>query len=456
MTDYAVRIKELGKRFDKTDGSRSLFRQMFGRSQADHFWALKDVNIDIRKGESFGLVGPNGAGKSTLLKIVSRILMPTEGEIELYGRVNSLLEVGTGFESELTGRKNVYLNGSILGMSPKEIDSVYDEIVEFAGLGDFMDMPVKHYSSGMYARLAFSVAAYVTGDILAIDEVLSVGDAEFRRKSMRRMEDMISGGGRTIIFVSHSTDAITRFCDRAAWIHKGQIREIGAADEVVRSYLSASNKQRSLHVVGSSAQAAPVKVPADGTASTAAACPVVGRAALDSPVVTYALHHDGNLEPDAVARIDRVALVDEDGVPRDVVFRDQPQIVEIGFSVLKSTAPPMSCYIGLACSPRKGVTQETSVLSNFAESRKYAPGNYVARLTIPANLLTSAHYDILVGLRTISKPVISHDTVKRAIRFRVIDRNAETEVGAELMRGVIHPNLTWDIAATQLETSKAI
>ena len=144
---------------------------MFGRSQADHFWALKDVNIDIRKGELFGLVGPNGAGKSTLLKIISRIFLPTEGEIELYGRVNSLLEVGTGFESELTGRKNVYLNGSILGMSPKEIDSVYDEIVEFAGLGDFMDMPVKHYSSGMYARLAFSVAAYVTGDILAIDEV---------------------------------------------------------------------------------------------------------------------------------------------------------------------------------------------------------------------------------------------------------------------------------------------
>ena len=132
-------------------------RQMFGRSEVDHFWALKDVNIDIRKGESFGIVGANGAGKSTLLKIISRIFLPTEGEIELYGRVNSLLEVGTGFEFELTGRKNVYLNGSILGMSPKEINSVYDEIVEFAGLGDFMDMPVKHYSSGMYARLAFSV-----------------------------------------------------------------------------------------------------------------------------------------------------------------------------------------------------------------------------------------------------------------------------------------------------------
>ena len=182
---------------------------------------------------------------------------------------------------------------------------------------------------------------------------------------MRRMEDMISGSDRTIIFVSHSTDAITRFCDRAAWIHKGQIREVGAADEVVRSYLSASNKQRSLHVVGSSTQAAPVKVPADGAASTAAGAPVVGRAADDSPVVTYALHHDGNLEPDAVARINRVALVDEDGVPRDVVFRDQPQIVEIGFSVLKGSAPPISCYIGLACSPRKGLAQRTVVLTHY-------------------------------------------------------------------------------------------
>jgi ABC-type polysaccharide/polyol phosphate transport system ATPase subunit len=452
VTDHAVRIKGLGKRFVKSDGSRSLLRQMFGRSEIDHFWALKDVNIDIRKGESFGLIGPNGAGKSTLLKIISRIFLPTEGEIELYGRVNSLLEVGTGFESELTGRKNVYLNGSILGMSPREIDSVYDEIVEFAGLGDFMDMPVKHYSSGMYARLAFSVAAYVTGDILAIDEVLSVGDAEFRRKSMGRMEDMISGGSRTIIFVSHSTDAITRLCDRAAWIHKGRIREIGAADEVVRSYLSASTKQRSLHVVGS---AAPAKA-ASGAALPAASAPAApDPASHDSAAVTYA--HRDDPEPDAAARIERAALVDENGVPRDVVFRDQPQTVEIGFSVLKGSAPPMSCYIGLGCGPRKGVAQETSVLSSYTESRKFAPGRYVARLVIPANLLTSAEYYVLVGLKTISKPIISHDTVKRAIQFRVIDRNAENEVGAELMRGVIHPELVWDIeSAVSLETSKAI
>jgi lipopolysaccharide transport system ATP-binding protein len=442
VSNYALRIKGLGKRFVKTDGSQPLFRQLLRRSdERDHFWALKGVDIDIMKGESFGLVGPNGAGKSTLLKIVSRILMPTEGEIELYGSINSLLEVGTGFEPDLSGRKNVYLNGSILGMSRKEIDSLYEEIVEFSGLRDFMDMPVKHYSSGMYARLAFSVAAYVTGDILAVDEVLSVGDAEFRRRSMRRMEDMLTGGGRTVIFVSHSMDAITRFCDRAAWIDKGRIREIGPADEVVRSYLG-TGQQRSFHVITNTALTASAK-----TSGREAATPSTPEALPQDqqPAVTYLVQRSDNIEPDPAARIDRVALLDEAGIPRVVVFRDEPQVIEIGFSVLWDTTPPISCYVTLACGPRKGVAQETNVFSDFAESQKLAQGRYVARVTIPPNLLTSAQYYVLVGLKTIGSPMISHDTLKRVIEFRVVDRDAKYEVGAELMRGVIRPVLQWSL-----------
>jgi lipopolysaccharide transport system ATP-binding protein len=206
---------------------------------ASYIWALDGVNLQIDAGEVVGLIGRNGAGKSTLLKILSRITRPTEGEADLFGRVGSLLEVGTGFHPELTGRENIYLNGAILGMRRDEIRRKFDDIVDFSGVAKFIDTSVRHYSSGMYVRLAFAVAAHLEPEILLVDEVLAVGDAAFQRQCLGKMED-VSRAGRTVIFVSHNMPAITRLCSRALLLSAGRIVDDGAADAVVARYLSSA------------------------------------------------------------------------------------------------------------------------------------------------------------------------------------------------------------------------
>jgi lipopolysaccharide transport system ATP-binding protein len=210
---------------------------MNSSSDSDRFWALNGVSFDIRAGEVVGIIGRNGAGKSTLLKVLSRIVEPTRGEARIRGRVGSLLEVGTGFHPELTGRENIYLYGGILGMRRAEIDRKFDEIVAFAEVERFLDTPVKHYSSGMYMRLAFAVAAHLETEILFVDEVLAVGDARFQRKCLSKMED-VGHQGRTVIFVSHNMAAITRLCPRAILLESGRILDDGRAHEVVGRYLS--------------------------------------------------------------------------------------------------------------------------------------------------------------------------------------------------------------------------
>lgn len=201
------------------------------------FWALKDVNLDVRHGEVLGLIGRNGAGKTTLLKILSRITRPTNGWAEIYGRVGSLLEVGTGFHPELTGRENIYLSGAILGMMKREIDQKFDEIVSFSELEKFLDMPVKHYSSGMYVRLAFAVAAHLEPEILLVDEVLAVGDIRFQKKCLGKMGD-VARAGRTVVLVSHQMNQIRRLCQRVIWVDDGQIRQEGTARDVLAAYES--------------------------------------------------------------------------------------------------------------------------------------------------------------------------------------------------------------------------
>ena len=209
-----------------------------GRSDSPHeeIWALRDVSLEIQDGEVLGVIGRNGAGKSTLLKILTRITTPTSGRAVIRGRVGSLLEVGTGFHPELTGRENVYLNGSVLGMKQREIQGKFDEIVEFAGVAQFIDTPVKRYSSGMSVRLAFAVAAHLEPEILLVDEVLAVGDAEFQRRCLGRMEDL-SQSGRTVLFVSHQMQAVAQLCDRAIWLEKGQVVLDGPSSNVVADYL---------------------------------------------------------------------------------------------------------------------------------------------------------------------------------------------------------------------------
>lgn len=210
------------------------------------FWALKDISFKLNQGEVLGIIGPNGSGKSTLLKILSRITSPTKGEAILRGRIESLLEVGTGFHPELTGRENIYLNGAILGMTRREISSKFDEIVDFAGVDKFLNTPVKHFSSGMYMRLAFAIAANLEPEILLVDEVLAVGDLEFQNKCLGKMREISKHEGRTIIFVSHNMVSILNLCQRAILLDKGTLIAAGKVDEVVNRYVHETNKKQSL------------------------------------------------------------------------------------------------------------------------------------------------------------------------------------------------------------------
>lgn len=222
------------------DPSRELLKVGREAGAAGDFWALKDVSFEIEQGEVVGVIGGNGAGKSTLLKLLTRITEPTSGSATIRGRVGSLLEVGTGFHPELTGRENIYMNGTILGMKKREIDAKLDEIVDFSGVEKFIDTPVKRYSSGMYVRLAFAVAAHLEPEVLLVDEVLAVGDADFQKKCLGKMGE-ISREGRTILFVSHNMAAVENLCSRAVWLEGGLVRQIGDSSGIIRNYLSSSS-----------------------------------------------------------------------------------------------------------------------------------------------------------------------------------------------------------------------
>jgi lipopolysaccharide transport system ATP-binding protein len=236
------RINRRGAQIDRiTDAIFDKVRHPFRRKQFDEFEAIRDVTLDVPWGEALGIVGRNGAGKSTLLKMLTRITAPTAGVIDLGGRVGSLLEVGTGFHPELTGRENIYLNGALLGMSRKEIKRRFDEIVDFSGVEKFLDTPVKRYSSGMYVRLAFSVAAHLETEILAIDEVLSVGDAEFQAKSLAKMRD-VARDGRTVLYVSHQVQTVTALCSSAIYLDKGELIYHGTVDGALDTYRSSFEK----------------------------------------------------------------------------------------------------------------------------------------------------------------------------------------------------------------------
>ncbi|MBD1916307.1 MULTISPECIES: ABC transporter ATP-binding protein [Cyanophyceae] len=259
MSDTVIRVENLGKKYiighqqqerytalrdvlaNRAKGITQLFNPKFSKkpsSNLEEFWALKDVSFEVKRGDRIGIIGRNGAGKSTLLKILSRITEPTEGRISIKGRVASLLEVGTGFHPELTGRENIYLNGAILGMSKVEIRRNFDEIVAFAEVEKFLDTPVKRYSSGMYVRLAFAVAAHLEPEILVVDEVLAVGDAAFQKKCLGKMEDVAEKDGRTVLFVSHNMAMIQNLCNYIIFLNRGQVQAKGEPNSMIQLYLN--------------------------------------------------------------------------------------------------------------------------------------------------------------------------------------------------------------------------
>ena len=257
MSQVSIKVENISKHYvinhksNRSDslvgavagGIKNMFNKPYRLASREDFWALNDINFEINKGDRVGIIGRNGAGKSTLLKVLSRIVKPTTGRIEYEGRMASLLEVGTGFHGDLTGRENIYLNGSILGMTKQEITSKFDEIVAFSEIEKFLDTPVKRYSSGMYVRLAFAVAAHLESDILIVDEVLAVGDSAFQKKCLGKMNDISTNGGRTILFVSHQMNSLQALCNKGLVLNKGKISfNIGPADEAVKHYMLLANQ----------------------------------------------------------------------------------------------------------------------------------------------------------------------------------------------------------------------
>jgi lipopolysaccharide transport system ATP-binding protein len=380
------------------------------------FWALDDVSFDVQRGEALGIVGRNGAGKSTLLKILSRITAPTRGEIRLRGRVASLLEVGTGFHPELTGRENVFLNGAVMGMSQAEIKQSFDEIVAFAEVDRFLDTPVKRYSSGMYVRLAFAVAAHLRPEILVIDEVLAVGDLAFQRKCLGKMQT-VAGGGRTVLFVSHNMAAVTRLCSRAILLKEGRVACDGRVDEVVSQYIRGG--------MGDT----PVSV--DYEAS--------GR-------------QPGNEHVRLIA-----ARLRSEAMENAVVDIRKPIAIDIDYEVLqeKHVLHP-SVNVHAEDGTMAFVTNDSHDPSN---RKPRPPGRYRATVSIPGNFLGESMYSLDVAVQTY-EPHILHAWDAGALMFQVNDpaegdSSRGTHGGA--FPGVVRPMLPWSTEALGNTTrSKAV
>lgn len=426
MDDIVIRAENLGKQYrigKVQDGNRTFrealtdvfaspFRRAISlaRGQAGgaaelqkEFWALREVSFEVKRGEVIGLIGGNGAGKSTLLKVLTRITEPTKGYAEIRGRVASLLEVGTGFHSELTGRENIYLNGAILGMTKKEINRQFDEIVAFSETEEFIDTPVKHYSSGMYLRLAFAVAAHLEPDILLVDEVLAVGDSRFQTKCLNKMQD-IGKHGRTVLFVSHNMPAVMSLCTRAILLNGGFIQQDGPAYEVVSKYMTA------------------------GLGITAA------REWTDS------LTAPGG----EIARLRAARVRDSDGNITESVDIRESVCLEIEYDVLRA-GHKLVPFIQLFNS--EGLCAfETRDVHQAGSRPMRSNGRYLSAVTIPGNYLASGTMFLNVGVHVLD-PFHAEIHERSTVAFEVVDAlgpgTARGEFHARVMPGVVRPLLRW-------------
>lgn len=370
------------------------------RGGSNYVWALKDVSFEVQKGEVIGIIGRNGAGKSTLLKIMSRTTLPTNGGIKIQGRIASLLEVGTGFHPELTGRENIFLNGAILGMSKKEIRSKFDEIVDFAGVEKYIDTPVKRYSSGMYVRLAFAVAAHLEPEILIIDEVLAVGDAEFQKKAIGKMKDVSRSDGRTVLFVSHNMAAVRSLCKNGILFENGGVKFAGDINDTIDRYLQVQEK--------------------------------LGEA---NGIVQW---EEGDAPGGKEIRLESIKLLNIKNEVCGVFSTGAPIKVEINYHVKEDIA---GSRINLQLFDANGVIVFAST-NHLVDSDKKTSGRYTTTCVIPENFLNKGRYSILIhmgipGVMVLVKgePFIFFDTIYIGAHGSIFHEN---------WPGVVAPFLKWE------------
>jgi lipopolysaccharide transport system ATP-binding protein len=423
MSNIAIHIEHISKAYQITHTTtinryktlqedfvamvKGMFKSNGEKPKRETFWALKDISFEAEHGEVLGIIGRNGAGKSTLLKILSRITRPTKGYVDIYGRVGSLLEVGTGFHPELTGRENVYLNGAILGMSRNEIARRFDEIVAFAEVEQFLDTPVKRYSSGMYTRLAFSVAAHLDPEILIVDEVLAVGDAEFQKKCLGKMGD-VAKSGRTVLFVSHNMVAVQNLCQRAVWLEDGSIREDGPVREVVGHYVSSGASELTERVWDDQATA---------------------------------------LGNDSI-RFKRMAVRPINGTPQDMMTVMTPLILEFEYWNLK---PDARLNLSLVLENEQGETVFNTFPIDEADwhGRNFPAGLFYTSCVIPGYLLNDGFYNVELYMVQDEHTVLFRQ--RGVLSFEVVDSPERRSKWYGEIIGVIHPRLEWN---TQLLSEK--
>jgi lipopolysaccharide transport system ATP-binding protein len=407
MSDIAIRVENISKKYrilhkkkNEEDSLVSAFsngvRQIFMREKqtSEEFWALRSIDFEIKRGDRVGIIGRNGAGKSTLLKILSRIVKPTSGRIEYYGRMASLLEVGTGFHGDLTGRENIYLNGSILGMTRREIDARFDEIVAFSEVEQFLDTPVKRYSSGMYVRLAFAVAAHLDPEILVIDEVLAVGDAAFQSKSVGKMEESSRKDGKTILFVSHNMGQIASLCNKGILLNKGCVEAQGEVQPIMKQYFD----------IGGSENLS-----------------------------------DFYFEPlDQEYYIRRISLFNSRNERSRNFAHNEPVVLEVEVHCNKALTDVL---LGLGFFD---MFDKRIFTTQITLSDKISPGNSrVLRVTVPDSVLTPNSYHFNAGIHIPNIQLI--DEKKNAGSFSIYDNGSEFYRYQNVDIGVVFVNCSWEI-----------
>ena len=426
MSDTVIRVENLGKKYIikhqqqgrsnyvalrdvMANGVKSFGRRVLKPGEkrevnpaVEEFWALKDVSFEIKRGDRVGIIGRNGAGKSTLLKVLSRITEPTTGRISLKGRVASLLEVGTGFHPELTGRENIFLNGAILGMGKAEIKNKFDEIVAFAEVEKFLDTPVKRYSSGMYVRLAFAVAAHLEPEILVVDEVLAVGDAQFQKKCLGKMEDVAKNEGRTVLFVSHNMGAIKALCNRATLFSSGRIVLSGYPREVTAFYLKENADSKH-----------------------------------EMPIWFNQKHLQ---ESSSEVSLLSVGLSDSSGNFRNTFASDEVSVIVIDYKVNVAVT---ALRIVLQVHTSEGIVAFTTYEdSSVIKNQTVFPGRYQAKCTIPSNFLNIDIYCILV---TIDLPKVKILVpLTSTVKLQTVETTSRFGYYSRSPQGVIRPKLNWE------------